>query len=58
MKIETIKCLKDNYSYLIIDETNRNACVIDPSEALPIINFIVFLLDLFQLVATFIYPRV
>ena len=40
MKIETIKCLKDNYSYLIIDETNRNACVIDPSEATPIINFI------------------
>ena len=40
MKIETIKCLKDNYSYLIIDETNLNACVIDPSEATPIINFI------------------
>ena len=40
MKIEIIKCLKDNYSYLIIDEVNRNACVVDPSEAKPIINFI------------------
>ena len=40
MKIEIIKCLQDNYSYLIIDEINNNACVIDPSESRPIINFI------------------
>tara|TARA_B100001057_G_scaffold173521_1_gene174191 strand:- start:641 stop:1360 length:720 start_codon:yes stop_codon:yes gene_type:complete len=40
MKIEIIKCLQDNYSYLIVDETNQNACVVDPSESLPIINFI------------------
>ena len=40
MKIEIIKCLEDNYSYLIIDETNKNACVVDPSEGEPIINFI------------------
>ena len=40
MKVQIIKCLKDNYSYLIIDETSKNACVIDPSEAKPIINFI------------------
>ena len=40
MKIEIIKCLQDNYSYLIIDETNNNACVVDPSVANPIINFI------------------
>ena len=40
MKIEIIKCLNDNYSYLIINESNQNACVIDPSEAKPIINFI------------------
>tara|TARA_A100001011_G_scaffold372274_1_gene430499 strand:+ start:55 stop:774 length:720 start_codon:yes stop_codon:yes gene_type:complete len=40
MKIKIIKCLKDNYSYLIIDQTNKNACVVDPSESLPIINFI------------------
>ncbi len=40
MKIEIIKCLQDNYSYLLIDETNQNACVIDPSESAPIINFI------------------
>ena len=40
MKIEIIKCLKDNYAYLIIDETKQNACVVDPSEAKPIINYI------------------
>ena len=40
MRIEIISCLQDNYSYLIIDETNNYACVIDPSEAKPIINFL------------------
>ena len=40
MKIKIIKCLQDNYSYLIIDETSMNACVVDPSEAKPIIDFI------------------
>ena len=38
MRIEIIKCLKDNFSYLIIDEQNNSACVIDPSEANPIID--------------------
>ncbi len=38
MRIEIIKCLKDNFSYLIIDEHNNSACVIDPSEASPIID--------------------
>jgi len=40
MKIQIIKCLQDNYSYLIIDETNLNACVVDPSESKPIIDFV------------------
>ena len=40
MKIEIIPCLKDNYSYLIIDEENKNACVVDPSEAKPIIKYL------------------
>ena len=40
MKVEIIKCLQDNYSYLIINEKNQNACVIDPSEAEPIINLV------------------
>jgi len=40
MRIEILKCLQDNYSYLIIDETNKNACVVDPGESIPIINFI------------------
>ena len=40
MKIEIINCLLDNYSYFIIDEVNKNACVVDPGESTPIINFI------------------
>ena len=40
MKVEIIKCLKDNYSYVIIDEKYNHACVVDPSEAEPIINFL------------------
>ena len=40
MKVEIIKCLKDNYSYIIVDEEKQSACVIDPSEAEPIINFV------------------
>ena len=40
MKIEIIRCLKDNYSYVIIDEMSKTACVVDPSEATPIIDFI------------------
>ena len=40
MRVEIISCLQDNYSFLIIDETNNNACVVDPSEAKPIINFL------------------
>ena len=40
MKVEIIKCLQDNYSYIIIDEKYNHACVVDPSEAEPIINFL------------------
>ena len=40
MKIEIIKCLQDNFSYLIIDEKTQIACVVDPSEAGPIINYL------------------
>ena len=40
MKIKIIPCLKDNYSYLIIDEVNNIACVVDPSEAKPIIEYL------------------
>ena len=39
MNIEIIKCLTDNYSYLVID-SNKNALVVDPSEAKPIIEII------------------
>ena len=40
MKIQIISCLQDNYSYLIVDEENNTACVIDPSEADPIIEYL------------------
>ena len=40
MKIHIIPCLQDNYSYIIHDQSNNYACVIDPSEAEPIINFV------------------
>ena len=40
MKIKIIKCLQDNYSYIIIDPKNKNTCVVDPSESEPIINFL------------------
>jgi hydroxyacylglutathione hydrolase len=40
MKIQIISCLKDNYSYLIIDEESNTACVVDPSEAEPIIEYL------------------
>ena len=40
MKIEIIPCLKDNYSYVIFDEKKNIACVIDPSESGPIIEFL------------------
>tara|TARA_B100000579_G_scaffold67584_1_gene50659 strand:+ start:1687 stop:2406 length:720 start_codon:yes stop_codon:yes gene_type:complete len=38
MKIEIIKCLEDNFSYLLIDEITKFTVVIDPSEAEPIIK--------------------
>jgi hydroxyacylglutathione hydrolase len=40
MKIKIIPCLQDNYSYLIVDEENNTACVIDPSEADPVIEYL------------------
>jgi len=40
MRVEVIPCLQDNYSYLIIDKSNSSACVVDPSEAKPIMNFV------------------
>ena len=40
MDIKIIPCLKDNYSYLIIDNEKNNACVVDPSESDPIIKYL------------------
>ena len=40
MKVEIIKCLEDNFSYILINENNKNCCVVDPGEAGPIINYL------------------
>ena len=40
MEIKIIPCLQDNYSFLIIDKKNDTACVIDPSEAEPVIEYL------------------
>ena len=40
MEVKIIPCLNDNYSYLIFDKIKKNACVIDPSEAKPVIEII------------------
>ena len=40
MEVKIIQCLKDNYSYLIFDKRKKIACVVDPSEAKPVIEVI------------------
>jgi len=40
MEIQIIPCLQDNYSYLIINKKNNTACVVDPSEADPVIKYL------------------
>ena len=40
MRVEIIPCLQDNYSYLVIDDSNKTACAVDPSEAEPIIKYL------------------
>jgi hydroxyacylglutathione hydrolase len=40
MQITPIPCLKDNYAYLIFDKESKTVGVVDPSESLPIINFL------------------
>ncbi len=40
MKVKIIKCLEDNYSYILINERNKDACVVDPGESKPLIEFI------------------
>ena len=40
MRVEIIPCLQDNYSYLIIDDNSNSACVVDPGEAKPIVDYL------------------
>ena len=54
MKIQIIKCLQDNYSYAIIDENSQSACIVDPSESEPIIDFIDNNKNLFNIINFFL----
>lgn len=38
MRIQTVPCLSDNLSYLIVDDATRTCVVIDPSEARPFLE--------------------
>ena len=40
MRIITVKCLDDNFSYILVNEESNNTCVIDPGESKPIIDII------------------
>jgi len=40
MHVTPIACLKDNYAYIIFDNSTKTTGVIDPSEAKPIITFL------------------
>ena len=40
MKIEIIKCLQDNYAYIVIDETSNSSIVVDPGDSKPIIDYV------------------
>lgn len=37
MRIAAVSCLTDNYAYLVICEATREAAVVDPSEAAPVL---------------------
>ena len=40
MQIIPVPCLTDNYAYIVIGNNNKTVGVVDPSESLPIINFL------------------
>ena len=40
MQITPIPCLNDNYAYVINDKISKKVGVVDPSESLPVINFL------------------
>ena len=37
-QVNLVKCLSDNYSYIIFNTVSKKAIIIDPAEAQPIIN--------------------
>lgn len=40
MQVHFVPTLKDNYSYLVVDPASRNALLIDPAEAGPVLEFL------------------
>lgn len=37
MKVITVRCLRDNFAYLIVDEDGKTAAVVDPGEPGPVV---------------------
>ena len=40
MQVRYVPTLKDNYSYVVVDEASRKALLIDPAEAEPVLAFL------------------
>ncbi|MBI5537447.1 MAG: hydroxyacylglutathione hydrolase [Deltaproteobacteria bacterium] len=40
MKVEIVPCLADNYAYILVDESQPQAIIVDPSEPRPILEAI------------------
>ncbi len=38
MRVVTVPCLKDNYAYLVIDDSSGRAAIVDPGEAAPVLE--------------------
>ncbi|MCU0692596.1 MAG: MBL fold metallo-hydrolase [Polyangiaceae bacterium] len=38
MNVVTVPCLLDNYAYLLVDDHQRPAIIVDPSESIPVLR--------------------
>ena len=38
LQVQLVKCLSDNYSYIIFNPISKNAIIIDPAESKPLEN--------------------
>ena len=40
LKVNLIKCLSDNYSYIIFNPNSKKAIIVDPAEAKPLVDVV------------------